>query len=353
MEVETVLPLGKVDPGLRKPEQPLDLTTVADDAQQVEALGYDGLLASENKEDPFVTIAVAAQATQLVRLANSVVIAFARSPAVTAMFAWSMQKLSRGRFTLGLGSQVRAHIQRRFGVADWTPAGTWMREYVQAIRAIWDCWQNGTPLRFEGKRYRMDLVVPQFNPGPIAQPDIPIHLAALNPYMSQVAGEVADSIGPHPICTRAYIEEVMLPAVRKGAQRAGRDPSKIRVAMRSLIATGPDEATLAERAEAVRARVAFYASTPSYRPVFEHHGLGDLARRLSELSRAQRWEEMPPLISDDLLHTFAVVGTFDEIIDLMRKRCAGLATSTEFSIPVTSEAEYERLAGLIQVLQQA
>ncbi len=352
MEVETVLPLGKVDPGLRKPEQPLDLTTVDEDARRVELLGYDGLLASENKEDPFVTIAVAAQATQRVRLANSVIIAFARSPAVTAMFAWSMQKLSRGRFTLGLGSQVRAHIQRRFGVADGTPAGTWMREYVQAVRAIWDCWQNGTPLRFEGKRYRMDLVVPQFNPGPIAQPEIPIHLAALNPYMCQVAGEGADSVGPHPICTRAYIEDVMLPAVRKGAERAGRDPATIRVAMRSLIATGPDEATLADRAEAVRARVAFYASTPSYRPVFEHHGLGDLARRLSELSRAQRWEKMPPLISDELLNAFAVVGTFDEIIDLMHKRCTGLATSTEFSIPGTSETEYERLAELIKTLQQ-
>ncbi len=353
MEVETVLPLGKVDPGLRKPEQPLDLTTVGEDARRVEELGYDGLLASENKEDPFVTIAVAAQTTRRLRLGNSVIIAFARSPAVTAMFAWSMQKLSRGRFTLGLGSQVRAHIQRRFGVADWTPAGTWMREYVQAVRAIWDCWQNGTPLNFEGERYRMDLVVPQFNPGPMEQPEIPVHLAALNPFMCQVAGEVADSLGPHPICTRAYIEDVMLPAMRKGAEKAGRDPAAIRIAMRSLIATGPDQETLGERAEAVRARVAFYACTPSYRPVFEHHGLGDLAKRLSVLAREQRWEEMPPMISDETLHTFAVIGTFDEIVDRMRKRCAGLASSTEFSIPVTSEPEYERLAELIETLQQS
>jgi probable F420-dependent oxidoreductase len=353
MEVETVLPLGKVDPGLRRPEQPLDLTTVGEDARRVEALGYDGLFASENKEDPFVTIAVAAQTTRRLRLGNSVIIAFARSPAVTAMFAWSMQKLSRGRFTLGLGSQVRAHIQRRFGIADWTPAGTWMREYVRAVRAIWDCWQTGAPLKFEGERYRMDLVVPQFNPGPIERPEIPVHLAALNPFMCQVAGEVADSLGPHPICTRAYIEDVMLPAMRKGAKKAGRDPAAIRVAMRSLIATGPDQVILRERAEAVRARVAFYACTPSYRPVFEHHGLGDLAKRLSVLAREQRWEEMPPMISDETLHTFAVIGTFDEIVDRMRKRCAGLASSTEFSIPVTSEPEYERLAELIETLQQS
>jgi len=351
MEIETVLPLGKVDPGLRKPEQPLDLTTVGVDAQRVESLGYDRLLASENKEDPFVTIAVAAERTTRLKLGNSVVIAFARSPAVTAMFAWSMQKLSRGRFSLGLGSQVRAHIQRRFGVKEDTPAGTWMREYIQAVRAFWNCWQNDAPLRFEGKVYRIDLMVPQFNPGPVAHPDIPVHLAAVNPFMSQVAGEVADVLCPHPICTRAYIEEVMLPAARKGAAKAGRDAAKLGVSMRSLIATGPDEATLAGRVDAVRARVAFYASTPGYRAVFRHHGLEDLAKELSVLSRAQRWEEMPGLIDDRLLHSFAVVGTFDEIVARMRQRCGGLATSAEFSIPVTGAEDEERLADLIRQLK--
>jgi probable F420-dependent oxidoreductase len=352
MEIETVLPLGKVDPGLRKPEQPLDLTTVGADAKRVEALGYDRLLASENKEDPFVTIAVAAERTTRLKLGNSVVIAFARSPAVTAMFAWSMQKLSRGRFSLGLGSQVRAHIQRRFGIKDTAPAGTWMREYVQAVRAFWDCWQNGTPLDFRGERYEINLMVPQFNPGPVEYPDIPVLIAGVNPFMTQVSGEVADVLGPHPICTRAYIEEVMLPAVAKGAARAGRDPAEIGIAMRSLIATGPDEATLADRVEAVRARVAFYASTPGYRAVFEHHGLEALAKDLSVLSREQRWEEMPPLIDDDLLHMFAVIGTYDEIVERMRQRCGGLATSAEFSIPVTCEADYERLGDLVRQLKQ-
>jgi len=351
MEIETVLPLGKVDPGLRKPEQPLDLTKVGVDAARVEALGYDRLLASENKEDPFVTIAVAAERTTRLKLGNSVVIAFARSPEVTAKFAWSMQKLSRGRFMLGLGSQVKAHIRRRFGIKEDTPPGTWMREYIQAVRAYWDCWQNGVPLKFDGRVYQLDLMVPQFNPGPIANPDIPVHLAAVNPFMSQVAGEVADVLGPHPICTRAYIEEVMLPAVRKGAAKAGRDPSRIGVGMRSLIATGPDEATLAGRVEAVRARVAFYASTPGYRAVFRHHGLEDLAKELSQLSRQQRWEEMPPLIDDDILHTFAVIGTFDQIVDRMRERCGGLATSAEFSIPVLGPADEERLADLIRQLK--
>ncbi|MFT5446267.1 MAG: putative F420-dependent oxidoreductase [Gammaproteobacteria bacterium] len=351
MKVIAVLPFGKVDPGISKPQVPLDLTTLGADATKAETLGYDSLWLSENKKDPFVSAALAAQATDRLHISNSVVIAFARSPAVSAMYAWSMQELSKGRFSLGLGSQVRAHIQRRFGVSDWTPAGTWMREYVQAVRAYWDCWQYDKPLNFAGERYKLDLMVPQFNPGPLQDPHIPIHLAALNPYMSQVAGEVADSIGPHPICTRSYIEQVMSPALAKGATRAGRDPKAIAVAMRSLIATGPNEESLAPRIEATRGRVSFYASTPSYRPVFEHHGLGDLARQLSVLAREKRWQEMPALISDDILRTFAVIGTFDEIIERMRERCAGLADSTEFSIPVTSEDEFEQLADFIRQLK--
>jgi len=351
MEIETVLPLGKVDPGLRKPEQQLDLTTVGADAQKVESLGYDRLLASENKEDPFVTIAVAAERTSTLKLGNSIVVAFARSPAVTAMFAWSMQKLSRGRFTLGLGSQVKAHIMRRYGVKNYVPGGTWMREYVQAVRAFWDCWQNGTKLDFKGDIYEINLMVPQFNPGPIAMPSIPIHLAGVNPFMAQIAGEVADEFGPHPICTRSYIEEVLLPAIAKGAKKVGRNPTDIKISMRSLIATGPDEETLAKRVESVRARVSFYASTPGYRTVFEHHGLGDLAADLSILSRAQRWEEMPSLISDDVLKKFAVIGTYDQIVELMRERAGSLATSAEFSIPTTCDEDYERLADLIKQLK--
>jgi alkanesulfonate monooxygenase SsuD/methylene tetrahydromethanopterin reductase-like flavin-dependent oxidoreductase (luciferase family) len=169
--------------------------------------------------------------------------------------------------------------------------------------------------------------------------------------MSQIAGEVADELGPHPICTRSYIEEVMLPAVAKGAKKAGRNPADIKISLRSLIATGPDEETLAKRVESVRARVAFYASTPGYRAVFEHHGLADLATELSVLSREQRWDEMPPLISDDVLHKFAVIGTYDTIVERMRARTSGLATSAEFSIPTTCDEDYERLADLIKQLK--
>src|ERR1700726_3893017 len=170
--LETLLPLGKVDPGLRAPETPLDLYSIAADARLLEEIGYVGLVVEETKDDPFILLALAAQATRTLKLGTSVAIAFPRSPTVTAMSAWTLQKLSRGRFTLGLGTQVKAHIERRFGMP-WTPAGPWMREYVSAVRAVWDCWQNGTPLDIRGPHYNINLMVPLFNPGPIEHPTFP------------------------------------------------------------------------------------------------------------------------------------------------------------------------------------
>jgi len=200
VQLETLLPLGKVDPGLRAPETPLDLHSIAADARLLQEIGYDGLVVEETKDDPFILLALAAQATRTLKLGTSVAIAFSRSPTVTAMSAWTLQKLSSGRFTLGLGTQVKAHIERRFGMP-WTPAAPWMREYVSAVRAVWDCWQNCTPLDVRGPHYNINLMVPLFNPGPIERPDIPIHLAAVNLVMCQVAGEVAEGLRPHPVCT--------------------------------------------------------------------------------------------------------------------------------------------------------
>src|SRR5260221_5264622 len=201
MKIETLLPIGKLDPGLREAATPLDITAVAEDARLAEALGYDGLVAEETKDDPFIVLALAAQATTRISLATTVAIAFPRSPTVTAMTAWTLQKLSRGRFTLGLGSQVKGHIERRYGVA-WSAPGPWLREYVQALRAVWDCWQNGTRLDFQGEHYKLSLMVPLFAPPPIEHPRIPVELAAVNPYMCQVPGEVADGSRAHPMRTR-------------------------------------------------------------------------------------------------------------------------------------------------------
>jgi probable F420-dependent oxidoreductase len=357
MKLETLLPLGTVDPGLRAPEVALNLATVFDDARLVEELGYDGMVVEETKDDPYVIMALAAQATTRLQLGTSVAMAFPRSPTITAMSAWTLQKLSKGRFSLGLGTQVKGHIERRFGLT-WSPPGPWIREYVQAVRAVWACWQNGAPLNFEGDHYRLSLMVPLFNPGPIDHPGIPIHLAAVNPYMGQVAGEVADGVRPHPVCTPGYIENVMLPAVRKGAERAGRIGGAGRhgmggftVRMKPLIATAATEAELQDKIRDVRARIAFYASTPTYFAAFAFHGLQDLATRLKTLSREQRWEEMPQHISDEVLHTYAVVGTYDEIADKLQQRYGDLVTHVEFSIPAASPSNRDRLRAMVKQLQ--
>jgi probable F420-dependent oxidoreductase len=352
MKVETLLPLGKVDPGLRQPEKALDITSVASDAKIVESLGYDALMVEETKVDPFVVMALAAQATTTLGLGTAVAIAFPRSPTITAMSAWTLQKLSGGRFTLGLGPQVKGHIERRYGMK-WSAAGPWMREYVSAVRAIWDCWQNGAPLDIRGEHYNINLVVPLFNPGPIEHPDIPIHLAAVNTVLCRVAGEVADGLRPHPVCTASYIEQVMLPAVREGAAKNGRSLDGFKVSIKPLIATAPDKAALEATVRDVRARVAFYASTPAYRAAFEFHGLGELADRLSILSKQQRWEEMPRFISDEILDQYAVVGVFDEIGQRLNDRYARIVTNAEFSIPITGEHDLHTLRKLIEEIHAA
>ncbi|HZD25721.1 MAG TPA: TIGR03617 family F420-dependent LLM class oxidoreductase [Alphaproteobacteria bacterium] len=352
MKVETLLPLGKLDPGLRAAEKPLDITRVAEDARLVEALGYDGLVVEETKDDPFIVLALAAQATTRLRIGTAVAIAFPRSPTVTALSAWTLQKLSGGRLTLGLGSQVKGHIERRYGLK-WSPPGPWMRDYVGAMRAVWQAWQTGGQPAFESAHYNISLTVPLFNPGPIEHPAIPVHLAAVNPYMCQVAGEVAEGLRPHPVCTPRYIREVMLPSMRKGAAKAGREAGALKVAMKPLIATAPDQATLQARIRDVRARVSFYASTPAYRRAFEIEGLSDLASELSVLSKAQRWEEMSERISDEVLNTYATVGTYDEIAGKLRERYGGLVDSVEFSIPVERDADRERLQALVAELSTA
>ncbi|MEM7324736.1 MAG: TIGR03617 family F420-dependent LLM class oxidoreductase [Actinomycetota bacterium] len=346
MKVETVLPLGKLDPGLRETVEPLDLDGFYEGAQQVERLGYDRLTVTETRFDPFVQLALAAQATERIELASAVAIAFPRSPTVTAQAAWTLQKLSHGRISLGLGTQVRGHIQRRFGMA-WSPAGPWLREYIQAVREVWRSYQTGEQPAHEGEHYSINLMVPLFDPGPLDNPDIPVVVAAVKPYLCRVAGEVGDGLRPHPICTPRYIAEVMVPAVTEGTDLAGRSVDDIEVTVAPLVATAPDEERLEGRIEEVRARVSFYASTPAYRPAFDLHGYGDLADELAQLSKAQRWDEMPGRIGDDVLHTYAVVGTYDEITSRLVDRYGEVAAATEFSIPVKGGDDEDRLAAMV------
>ncbi|GAA4944044.1 putative F420-dependent oxidoreductase [Actinomycetospora succinea] len=352
MRLETLLPLGKVDPGLRTPDTPLDIHAVAANAALLEEIGYGGMAVEETKDDPFAVLTLAAAATTSLRLGTAVAIAFPRSPTVMALQAWTLQKLSGGRFTLGMGTQVRGHIRRRYGMT-WSPPAPWMREYVQAVRAVWATWQTGAPLAHHGEHYHLDLMVPLFDAGPIEHPDIPVHLAAVNTNMCAVAGEVADGVRPHPVCTPSYIREVMLPAVRRGAARSGRTLDGFRVAMKPLVASARTESELEVKVRDARARIAFYASTPGYRAAFDHLGLGDLASEAKELSKAQRWEELPEMIDDETLDRFAVIGTYDTIGERLLERFGDVVTDVEFSIAVRDDADRQTLAGLAATLQSA
>lgn len=247
---------------------------------------------------------------------------------------------------LGLGTQVRAHVTRRYGLP-WSAPAPWIRDYVGAVRAVWWAWQSRQPLQYASEHYTLDLMVPLFDPGPIEHPEIPIHVAAVGPLMCAVAGEVADGVRLHPVCNERYIDEVVLPAIAHGAARSGRDTAAFEVCMKPLVGTAPDAATLAKVADTVRARVAFYLSTPSYRGAFEIHGWGDVARQASELSRAHRWDELPGLVDDEILHTVATVATYDEIATKLRARYLGRVDRIEFSIPVTTPDDLTTLRRIL------
>jgi probable F420-dependent oxidoreductase len=347
MRAETLLPLGKLDPGLAQPESPLDMSVVAAESKIAEELGYHAILMEETKDDPFPVLAIAAHATQRVHVGTSVTIAFPRSPFVTAMSSWTMQKIANGRFELGLGSQVGAHIRRRFGMQSHPP-GPWMRDYVNAVRAIWRSWQTQTPLEFESEHYRLDLSVPLFTPAPIEHPNIPIQVAAVNPYMCGVAAEVADGVRLHPVCSARYIREHVRPAV---ADKRGGTTDGFDICLKPLIAAGPDDETLSRRIETARQRLAFYVSTPGYRKPFENAGLLDLAKQMSVLAREGRWAEMSARISDEILHEWVVVATYDELATTLKDRYADVLDRVEVSIPVTGAEDRDTLGQVIKDLR--
>lgn len=350
MLVESLLPLGKLDPGLREPDTPLEIGEFAARAKTAEDVGLTAVLVEETKDDPFQLLALGAAATSTIQLGTSVAIAFPRSPTVTAMSAWSLQKLSNGRFMLGLGTQVRAHIQRRYGQS-WHAPAPWMRDYIRAVRAVWNCWQTEEPLAFESDHYNLDLMVPLFNPGPIEHPHIPIHIATIGPNMCALGGELADGIRLHPVCTPKFIDEEVLPAVARGALRADRDVDEVEICIKPLIGTAPTEQALERVVDTVRARVAFYLSTPSYRRTFRLHGWESIAEQASVLSRELRWDELPGLVHDEMLHTVATIGTHAEIADKLNERFGKRVDRIEFSTPVNSPEEAETLRGILKQIR--
>ena len=307
----------KIDVGLRG-----DLRELAGEAAACERLGVDGLWSYETVHDPFLPLLVAALATERVHLGTGIAVAFARTPYAMAQTAWDLQRVSGGRLLLGLGTQVRAHIERRFSAEFEHPAAR-IVDYICCLRAIWDTFQNGTRPAYEGRFYRFTLISDFFNPGPIGQPDIPISLAGVGERMARAAGEVADGFQVHPLHSAGYLRDVVRPAIAEGARAAGRDPAKVDLIASVFIVTGETERERIEAESYARQQIAFYASTPSYRPFLAYHGLEALGKELSTLARAGRFAEMPARVPDALLDVVAVSAEPDRVGEMIRARYAG------------------------------
>lgn len=300
-----------------------DLRRVAAAARSLEAEGYDGIVAMENKHDPFLALAVSGAASDRIELHTAVAIAFARTPMASAEVGWDLAGATGGRFVLGLGSQVRAHNERRFSVP-WSPPAPRMREYVQVLRAIWRCWKTGEKPAYEGEHYRFTLMTPNFAPEPIAAPVPPVTIAAVGPAMLTVAAEECDGVKLHGFCTRKYLTDAIMPRIAAGLAKSGRPRERYEISGGGFLATGPDEETVGSRFEWVRQRVAFYGSTPAYYPVLAVHGLEDLGLKLNALVRQGKWAELAKEVPDEVVRLFAAVGRHDEIVDAIAERFGGL-----------------------------
>ncbi len=282
--------------------------------QAAELFGFHAIWTAETQHDPFLPGPLIAEHTTRVHFGTAIAVAFARSPTTLAHTAWDLAAMSGGRFILGLGTQVKPHIERRFGMP-WPDSVTGkLREQIQAIRALWHTWQTGERLNFRGVYYKLTLMSPFFNPGPIDHPHIPIFLAGVNTGLAKLAGEMADGFHVHPLHSARYLREVLIPAIEEGAAHAGRDRASLQITCPVFIAT-----TLKER-QFVRQQIAFYASTPSYGAVMDHHGWGDTAAELSELASRGKWDAMPALITPDMLHTFAVISEPDGLAEALKSR---------------------------------
>jgi probable F420-dependent oxidoreductase len=323
-----------------------DPSGVIDTARLAEEVGYDGIWSAETSHDPFLPLVLAAEHTERIKLGTGIAVAFARNPMNLAVVANDLQTLSKGRFMLGLGSQIKPHIEKRFSMP-WSHPAPRMRELILAVRAIWTSWAEGSRLAFRGEFYRHTLMTPMFDPGPNPYGHPRIFLAAVGEKMTEVAGEVGDGLLAHGFTTERYLRQVTVPALQRGLARSGRERGDIQISYPGMVVTGADEAGFAAAAKAVKAQLAFYASTPAYRPVLELHGWGDLQTELNTLSKRGAWDAMADLIDDEMLNTFAVVGDLDDIAGEVLKRFGGLIDRFNFYAPYPMEPERwaEVLAG--------
>ncbi|HUG31724.1 MAG TPA: TIGR03617 family F420-dependent LLM class oxidoreductase [Acidimicrobiia bacterium] len=281
--------------------------------------GYDGFFTAETQHDPFLPITHAASAAPELEFGTAIALAFPRSPTVMAMIAWDLARQTKGRFMLGLGTQVRGHVVRRFS-SYWSgsPAPQ-LREYIEAMRAVWECWQNGTPLDYEGEHYQLSLMTPFFNPGPIRHPDIPVYIAGVGPYLSALAGEMCDGFHVHPFHTVPYLDQVVLPNIEKAAEGAGRSLDDVEMVTTVFTMTGTNEEEIEMAKEPVRQQISFYASTPSYRAILEASGW-DFGEKLTAMSKRGKWDEMPAAVPDEALEGVGVVAPINGLAAAIKER---------------------------------
>jgi probable F420-dependent oxidoreductase len=323
----------KIDGGIG-----FDPDGMAAQAVKAEQAGYDGVWSAETNHDPFLPIAVGAAATERLEFGTGIAVAFARNPMTLAVLANDLQLLTKGRFILGMGSQIKPHITKRFSMP-WSHPAPRMRELILAIRAIWKTWETGEQLAFRGEFYTHTLMTPFFDPGPNPHGNPKILLAGVGELMTEVAGEVGDGFLVHGFSTERYLREVSLPALERGAAKGGKTRADLTVSYPGFVVTGNDEQSMAARAKAVREQIAFYASTPAYRPVLELHGWGDLQPELNTLSKRGEWVQMGERIDDEILNAFAVVAPLDEVAAEVKRRFGDVIDRFSFYAPYKVEAD--------------
>ncbi len=294
------------------------LAYVEPEAVKAADLGYDGFFAAETSHDPFMPLVIASKAAPRLTVGTAIALAFPRSPMITANVAWDLAAFTEGKFILGLGTQIKAHITRRFS-GEWLPPGPRMRDYLHALRAIFKAWQSGEPLKYEGEFYRFSLMTPFFNPGPIKHPDVPLAIAGVGPYMCKLAGELCQALHVHPFHTVKYLDEVVLPQMLAGSAATGRTLADIERITTVFVVTGKDQSEIEQAMVPVRQQIAFYASTPDYAGVLELHGW-DFAEKLRAMSRRGEWGEMAAVIPDEMVAEVAVVAPIDQLGAAIRAR---------------------------------
>ncbi len=318
-------------------------------AEKIDALGVDGLWTTETSHNPFLPLTHAAAHSKRTQIGTAIAIAFARSPMVTAQLAWDLAEQSDGRFILGLGTQVKAHIVRRFSSV-WDSPGPRLRDYILSMRAIWDCWQNNKPLKYEGEFYKFSLMTPFFAPAPMKHSNIPVFIAGVNPYLCKLAGELCQGLHVHPFHTAKYLREIAIPNVEQGAKEAGRSRSDVELTCAIFVVTGANQKEIEINKNSVKAQIAFYASTPSYDIVLETHGWEELGKRLNVMSREGRWMEMADLISDEMLEEFAVIAPHDQLAAKVRERYDGLLDRIGYYFPFDLTTDEQLWVDAVRVL---